>query len=95
MGEDGSLRRGGRVMNSWQRLVVVVGLLASLGLALFPPTCDKRLDGFTSSTRHSFLFGNDIRQILWRRLAVEEAMLWAPTVVLILLLRKRRPAEWP
>ncbi len=84
-------------MNSWQRLVAVVGLVVALGLALFPPHLHaRRVPGgewpWTDVTERTWLFGGSPR-ILWGRLALEEAVVWVPTVAIILLLRRKRGAS--
>ena len=80
-------------VNKWQRLVLVVGLVVSMGLALFPPHLQARrvLGGewpWADVTERTWLFGGSPR-ILWGRLALEVAVVVVPTVALVLLLRKR------
>ena len=81
------------MMNKRQRLVVVVGLVISLGLALFPPHLQARrvLGGerpWADVTERTWLFGGSPR-ILWGRLALEEAVVVVATVAVVLWLRKR------
>ena len=90
-GWDGE-NEGVPMMNKWQRVVLLVGLVVSMGLALFPPAhhADYVDSKVRSVTSRSWLFGiENERSILWRRLALELAVVVVPTVVIVLFLRNR------
>ncbi len=116
-------------MNSWQRLVLVIGLVVSMGLALYPTwevkaeSLDSELlraalalqgsveiiDGqpqyvaaqvplpeYEILTRRAFVFVGPYvasktlyAKIIWSLFALEQGLVWVPTIAIILLLRKR------
>ncbi len=90
-------------MNKWQRVVLVVGLVVAMGLALFPPwqyvrpggggplyrgrafvLSDRHLDPKREPSRHRHHF------VAWSRVAMEQFIVWVPTVAIVLLLRRKR-----
>ncbi len=117
-------------MNSWQRLVLVIGLVVSMGLALYP-TWEVKAESLNSEllraalalqgsveiidgkvqyvapqvplpeyeilTRsRDFVFVGPYvarktlyAKIIWSLFALEQGLVWVPTVVIVLLLRKR------
>ncbi len=117
-------------MSKWQRLVLVVGLMASMGLALYPTwevkaeSLDSELwraalalqgsveiiDGqpqyvaaqvplpeYEILTRRAFAFAGPsvagktlYAKIVRSRFALEQGIVWVPTIAIILLLRRKR-----
>ncbi len=89
-------------MNGWQRLVLVVGLVVAMGLAAFPKWRVMHITGHTTTRALIFSPGDALRRslgdelrrqftarIVWWRFALEQGIVWVPTVVIVLLLRKR------
>ena len=79
---------GVAVTNRWQRLVAVFGLVASVSLALFPPW-QHQVQDWAGITKHgrAYLFHDQAFKIDWSRLALEQGIVWVPTLVLVLILR--------
>ena len=69
--------------------MLVIGLVVSLGLALFPPW-QRQVQDWAGITQHgrAYLFHGRAFKIDWSRVAMEEGIVWVPTVVIVLLLRK-------
>ncbi len=86
-------------MSKWQRVVLVVGLVVAMGLALFPPwqsvnDAVYRGRAFVLSDRHLAQKRTAAHHrhhlVAWSRVAMEQFIVWVPTVVIVLLLRRRR-----
>ncbi len=118
------------MMNSWQRLVAVVGLVVAMGLAVYP-TWEVKAESLDSElwraalalqgsveiiddqvqyvapqvplaeyeilTRRAFVFvGPYVAsktlyvKIIWSLFALEQGLVWVPTIAIILLLRRKR-----
>ncbi len=86
-------------MSKWQRVVLVVGLVVAMGLALFPPSQSVndavyRGRAFVLSDRHLAQKRTPAHHrhhlVAWSRVAMEQFIVWVPTVVIVLLLRQRR-----
>ena len=96
------------VMNSWPRLVAVVGLVVALTLALFPTwEVSYYSNGQLSSriTTRAWVFGPErsaamnptrefsaIARLSWSRFGLDQGIVWVPTIAIILLLRRKRGA---
>ena len=116
------------MMNGWQRLVAVVGLVVAVGLAVYPTwevkaeSLDSELlraslalqgrveiiDGqvqyvapqvplaeYEILTRRAFVFAGPYVarktlyvKILWSLFALEQGLVWVPTIAIILILRR-------
>ena len=85
----------GVVMSKWQRSVLVVGLLASIGLAMFVPVKGHMLAVGTAHAHVVYrswfytLQGSKVI-VMWDRVVLEQVIVWVPTLVIVLLLQRKR-----
>ncbi len=100
-GPDRRARLTMSIRQDWVVAVVAVALAVAMGLALYPPWDWKKYHRSNIVQRYSTRewvfsrapmpsrFTSRTRSLAWRQCMLEQGIVWMPTVVIVLLLRKR------